>query len=330
MTGYIVGRLLWFIPTLFAVSLISFVIIQLPPGDYLTTLEAQMSSEGDYSPEVIAALRARFGLGEPWLVQYGRWMWAMIAHGDLGYSFEWRQPVSVLIGEFLALTVVVTGATLVVTWLIAIPIGVYSAVRPYSVFDYIATIFGFLGKATPNFLLALILMWWAFTQFGADVTGLFSPEFANAPWSLAKIWDLICHLWLPLIVLGTSGSASLIRQMRANVMDELHKPYVEAARAQGLPEWRVIIRYPLRVALNPFLSTIGGSLPELFSGAVTTAIVLNLPLAGPMLLRALMSQDMYLAGSYIFLLSVFTLVGTLISDLLLVIFDPRIRFEGQR
>lgn len=325
MSGYIVRRILWFIPTLWAVSVVSFVIIQLPPGDYLTTLEAQMGAEGDYAPEVIAALRARFGLDEPLWSQYLRWMWAMLAHGDLGYSFEWRQPVSVLIGEFLALTVLVTGVTLIITWLIAIPIGVYSAVRPYSLLDYVATVFGFLGKATPNFLLALVLMWWAFTTFGADVTGLFSPQYANAPWSWAKFVDLLGHLWLPVIVLGTSGAASLIRQMRANVMDELSKPYVEAARAQGLPEWRVIWRYPVRVALNPFLSTIGGSLPELFSGAVTTAIVLNLPLAGPMLLRALLSQDMYLAGSYIFLLSVFTLIGTLISDLLLVVFDPRIR-----
>lgn len=328
MTGYIIRRILWFVPTLFAVSIVSFIIIQLPPGDYLTFLEARMGSEGDYSPEVLAALRERFGFDEPMWAQYGRWMWAMLAHGDLGYSFEWRQPVSSLIGEFLALTVLVTGVTLVVTWLIAIPIGVYSAVRPYSLLDYVATVFGFLGKATPNFLLALVLMWWAFTTFGADVTGLFSPEYANAPWSWAKVMDLLAHLWLPIIVLGTSGAGSLIRQMRANVMDELSKPYVEAARAQGLPKWRVIWRYPVRVALNPFLSTIGGSLPELFSGAVTTAIVLNLPLAGPMLLRALLSQDMYLAGSYIFLLSVFTLIGTLISDLLLVVFDPRIRFEA--
>lgn len=327
MTAYIIRRILWFIPTLLAVSIVSFAIIQLPPGDYLTVLEAQMGAEGDYSPEVVERLRERFGFDQPFIVQYGKWMWAILAHGDLGYSFEWRMPVSSLIGQYMVLTVAVTVTTLVATWIIAIPIGIYSAVRPYSAFDYIATILGFIGKATPNFLLALILMWLAFSYWGVDVSGLFSPEYANAPWSWAKVGDLITHMWLPIIVLGTSGAASLIRQMRANVLDELQKPYVEAARAQGLPEWRVVLRYPVRVALNPFLSTIGTTLPELFSGAVTTAIVLNLPMAGPMLLRALISQDMYLAGSYIFLLSVFTLIGTLISDILLTLVDPRIQFD---
>ncbi|MEO9895782.1 MAG: ABC transporter permease [Paracoccaceae bacterium] len=327
MTGYIIRRILWFIPTLLAVSIVSFAIIQLPPGDYLTVLEAQMGAEGDYSPEVVERLRERFGFDQPFIVQYGKWMWAMLVHGDMGYSFEWRVPVSSLIGEYLALTVAVTGATLIATWIIALPIGIYSAVRPHSLFDYVATIIGFIGKATPNFLLALILMWLAFDYWGTDVSGLFSPEYANAPWSWAKVGDLIAHMWLPLIVLGTSGAASLIRQMRANVLDELQKPYVEAARAQGLPEWRVILRYPVRVALNPFLSTIGTTIPELFSGAVTTAIVLNLPMAGPMLLRALISQDMYLAGSFIFMLSVFTLIGTLVSDILLTLVDPRIQFD---
>lgn len=330
MLTYIAQRLLWFIPTLFAVSVVSFAIIQLPPGDYITTLAGQLAAEGEASPEALEALdrlRERFGLDQPFYVQYGKWIWAILSRGDFGYSFEWRTDVGGLIGEYMMLTVVVTGATLLTTWMIALPIGIYSAVRPYSALDYIATVFGFIGKATPNFLLALILMWGAFSWFGADVTGLFSPEFTDASWSLAKAWDLVKHLWVPLIVLGTSGAASLIRTMRANVLDELNKPYVEAARAQGLSEMRVILRYPVRVALNPFLSAIGGTLPDLFSGSVVTAVVLNLPLAGPMLLRALTSQDMYLAGSFIFLLSVLTLVGTLISDILLAVVDPRIRFD---
>lgn len=330
MIGFIIQRILWFIPTLFAVSIVSFAIIQLPPGDYITALEAANAVDSsNYTPETLKALRERFGLYDPFIVQYWRWISGIIFHGDFGYSFEYRIDVSQLIGEYLALTVVVTAATLVITWLIALPIGIISAVYPYSWIDYLASVFGFIGKATPNFLLALILMWLAFIWWDMDTTGLFSPEYANAPWSFGKVMDLISHLWLPLIVLGTSGSANLIRQMRANVMDELNKPYVEAARAQGLPEWRVILRYPVRVAFNPFLSTIGNTLPELFSGAVTTAIVLNLPLAGPMLLKALLSQDMYLAGSYIFLLSIFTLIGTLISDILLAIFDPRIEFGAK-
>lgn len=329
MLAYIVQRILWFIPTLFAVSIVSFAIIELPPGDFMTVVAAQLAEEGDTaSAAELDRLRERFGLDQPFLIQYAKWIGAILLHGDFGYSFEWRTEVTDIIGSYMVLTVLVTGATLVMTWLIALPIGIYSAVHQYSTLDTVATVFGFMGKATPNFLLALILMWLAFAYFGADVTGLFSPAYADAPWSWGKVLDLIAHMWVPLIVLGTSGAASLIRQMRANVLDELNKPYVEAARAQGLPEWRVILRYPVRVAINPFLSTIGGALPELFSGSVTTAIVLNLPLAGPMLLRALTNQDMYLAGSFIFLLSVLTLTGTLISDTLLAIFDPRIRYRA--
>lgn len=329
MLAYVIRRLFWFIPTLAAVSIVAFAIIQLPPGDFVTALQAQMVADDQLNPDVLAELRVRYGLDQPFLVQYWRWMTGIVLHGDLGYSFEFRTAVSDLISQYMLMTVVVTLLTLVTTWIIAIPIGIYSAVKPYSTVDYLATLFGFIGKATPNFMLALILMWVAFSWWGMDVTGLFSPEYANAPWSWGKVADLVAHLWVPIIVLGTSGSASLIRKMRANVMDELNKPYVEAARAQGLPEWRVVLRYPVRVAVNPFLSTIGSELPELFSGAVTTAIVLNLPMAGPMLLRALTSQDMYLAGSYIFLLSVLTLLGTLVSDILLAVFDPRIRFEAE-
>lgn len=330
MYGFIIRRLLWFIPTLLAVSIVSFAIIQLPPGDYITSLEAASAMESSsYPPELLEKLRQRFRLDQPFMVQYWYWISGIVLRGDFGYSFEYRTEVSTIIGDYMALTVMVTFFTLLATWVIALPIGILSAVHPYSLTDYLASVFGFLGKATPNFLLALILMWLAFSWWDIDATGLFSPEYLNAPWSFAKFLDMLSNLWLPLIVLGTSNSATLIRQMRANVMDELNKPYVEAARAQGLPEWRVILRYPVRVALNPFLSTIGNSLPELFSGAVTTAIVLNLPLAGPALLRALLSQDMYLAGSFIFLLSVATLVGTLMSDILLAVVDPRIEFGAK-
>ena len=242
-------------------------------------------------------------------------------------SFEWRQPVSDLIWGRMALTVTLSFATLLFTWAVAFPIGVYSAVRKYSVGDYIATTLGFIGLATPNFLLALVLMYIGVVHFGADVGGLFSNEYKNAPWSWAKVMDLVAHLWLPVIVLGTSATASLIRIMRANLLDELHRPYVDTARAKGLSEFWLIMKYPVRVALNPFISTIGWVLPNLVSGAVVTAIVLSLPTAGPLMLQALLAQDMYLAGAFVLLLSSLTVVGMLISDILLVLLDPRVKYD---
>jgi peptide/nickel transport system permease protein len=233
--------------------------------------------------------------------------------------------VADLIGDRMLMTVVLSLATLLFTWVIAIPIGIYSAVRKYSIGDYFATFLGFLGLATPDFLFALLLMWMAFVYFNASVGGLFSPQLADAPWSLAKVWDLLGHLWIPMIVLGTTGAAGLIRVMRNNLLDELNRPYVETARAKGLSETRLILKYPVRVALNPFVSTVGYALPGLVSGSIIVSVVLSLPTAGPLLLRALISQDMYLAGAYIVLLSVMTLVGTLISDILLAWLDPRIR-----
>ena len=328
MTYYILRRILWFFPVLVLTSIVSFAIIQLPPGDFLTGYIASLAQDGDtLSPAEVANLRERYGLDQSFLGQYFRWISGIVFRGDFGFSFEWRLPVWTLIGETVTLTVVLTFSTIFLTWMVALPIGILSAVRPYSIIDYVATFFGFIGKATPNFLLALILMWIFYAYFQIDATGLFSPEYASMPWSWGRVRDLISHLWIPLIVLGTSGTADLIRIMRANVLDEMSKPYVETARAQGLPEWRVVLRYPVRVALNPFLSTVGWALPQLFSGAVTTAVVLNLPIAGPLLLRALLSQDMFVAGAYILLLSVLTLIGTLISDILLAIFDPRIRME---
>jgi peptide/nickel transport system permease protein len=327
MVAFILRRALLAIPTLIFISFISFVIIQLPPGDYVTAYVAQLRQAGEYiSVAREAQLREQFGLNDPMLVQYWRWITNIVFRGEFGYSLEWNAPVSSLIWDRLGLTLAISSASLVITWIIAIPVGVYSATRQYSFFDHLFTIFGFLGKGIPDFLLALVLMWIAFAYMNLDVGGLFSPQYQNAPWSFAKLIDLLLHLWIPLIVLATGGAAGLIRVMRANMLDELGKPYVETAYAQGLSESKVVWNYPVRVALNPFISTVGWALPALFSGDIITAVVLNLPTTGPLLLQALKMQDMYLAGSFILILSVFTVIGTLISDILLAWFDPRIRY----
>ncbi|QQR37088.1 ABC transporter permease [Devosia oryziradicis] len=327
MVAFIIRRALLAIPMLIFISLISFIIIQLPPGDYVTAYAAQLRQNGEYISAVQEmAMRDRMGLNDPILVQYWRWITAIVFRGDFGYSLDWNAPVSTLIWDRLAITLALSTASLIITWLIAIPVGVYSATRQYSVLDYVFTVFGFLGKGTPDFLLALILMWIAFVYMQLDVGGLFSTQYQNAPWSWGKVIDLLQHLWIPLVVLGTGGAAGLIRVMRANMLDELGKPYVETAYAQGLSERQVVWGYPVRVALNPFISTVGWALPALFSGDVITAIVLNLPTTGPLLLQALKMQDMYLAGSFILILSVFTVIGTLLSDILLAWFDPRIRY----
>lgn len=328
MLAYLLRRLLFMIPTLIAISIVSFLIIQLPPGDYLTTLVANLAAQGDQVDAArLAALRERYGLGQPIYMQYWKWISGIVLHGDFGHSFEWNRPVSTLIWDRLGLTFVLSLSTLLFIWAVAFPTGIYSAVRKYSIGDYIATFFGFVGLAIPNFLLALVLMYVSFRYFNQSVGGLFSPHFIDAPWSWAKLWDLMAHLWVPMIVLGTAGTAGLIRIMRANLLDELHKPYVETARAKGLSEPRLLLKYPVRVALNPFVSTVGWVLPDLVSGAAIVSIVLSLPTTGPLLLRALQSQDMYLAGSFIMMLSVLTVIGTLLSDLLLAWLDPRIRFR---
>lgn len=327
MVAFILRRALLAIPTLIFISFISFVIIQLPPGDYVTAYVAQLRQSGEYISAIQEAqLREQFGLNDPMLVQYWRWISNIVLRGEFGYSLEWNAPVSSLIWDRLGLTLAISSVSLVITWLIAIPVGVYSATRQYSFFDHVFTVFGFLGKGIPDFLLALVLMWMAFAYMNLDVGGLFSPQYQNAPWSLAKVIDLLAHLWIPLVVLATGGAAGLIRVMRANMLDELGKPYVETAYAQGLSESKVVWNYPVRVALNPFISTVGWALPALFSGDIITAVVLNLPTTGPLLLQALKMQDMYLAGSFILILSVFTVIGTLISDILLAWFDPRIRY----
>lgn len=326
MLSYVGRRVLLMIPTVFVISVVAFIIIQLPPGDYLTTIVSQLQAQGDLVDQAqLAALSARYGLDQPIYVQYLKWISQIVLHGDFGMSFAWNKPVSALLAERLPLTVVIAVSTLLFTWVVAFPIGVYSAVRQYSIGDYVATTIGFLGLAIPEFLIALVLMYIGLTYFNQSVGGLFSPEFVDAAWNLGKVLDLLAHLWVPIVVLGAAGTAGLIRVLRANLLDELHKPYVIAARARGLPERRLTVKYPLRTALIPFVSTVGWVLPGLVSGEVIVAQVLSLPTVGPLLLDSLKSQDMYLAGSIILIVSVLTVIGTLISDILLAWLDPRVR-----
>ena len=327
MLGYIIKRIVLMVPTMIGISMIAFLIIQLPPGDYLTSVLAQMSDQGQTLTQAeVERLREIYGLDQSIVVQYWKWMSGILLHGDFGYSFEWGRPVSELIWSRMGFTLVVSVASLFFVWAVSLPIGIYSAVRRHSLGDHVFTFFGFLGLAIPNFILALTLMYISYKYFGQSVGGLFSPEYVGAAWSWGRFWDFLQHLWIPVVVIGTAGTASLIRILRANLTDELSKPYVVTARAKGLRERDVILRYPVRIALNPFVSAIGWVLPQLISGVTITAIVLNLPTAGPLLLRALVSQDMYLAGSFILLMGFLTLVGMLISDLLLAALDPRIRF----
>ena len=316
------------IPTLFVISFISFAIIQLPPGDYLTSLVAELQSQGETVDDALLdQLRERYGLGLPFHQQYLRWVRNIIFEGDMGQSFTWNRPVNELIWDRIGFTMLITLITTVFIWVVALPVGIYSAVNQYSIGDYIATFFGFLGLATPNFLLALVLLYLSIIYTDTSVGGLFSPEFQGVPWSWARFLDLLTHLWVPVVILGTAGTAGLIRIMRANLLDELHKPYVVTARSKGVSERRLLMRYPVRVALNPFVSTIGWTLPQLVSGSIIVSVVLNLPTTGPLLLQALQQQDMFLAGGFILVISSLTVVGTLISDILLAFLDPRIRYQ---
>jgi peptide/nickel transport system permease protein len=329
MLAYIFRRLLLAILTVWAISVLSFVIIHLPPGDYVTSYIASMSASGSAVSEGEAqALREQLGLDQPIYVQYFKWI-ALILQGNFGMAMEWSRPVLDVIGDRLTLTIVISLAAIVFTWALALPIGVFSAVRRYSLLDYIFTFIGFIGLAIPGFMLALIVMYAGFAWFGASVGGLFSPEFAEAPWSLDKVWDLVKHLPIPAVVLGISGTAQMIRIMRSNLLDELRRPYVMTARARGLAEKRVIWKYPVRVALNPFVSTIGYLLPYVVSGSIIVSLVLSLPTVGPLLLKSLIAQDMFLAGTIVLMLGVMTVIGTFISDLLLMWIDPRIRL-GRR
>ncbi len=329
MLSYIIRRIFYMIVVLLVLSVVSFFIIQLPPGDFLTAFIENMRAQGTVvSEEQILSLKKYYGLDQPMYLQYLKWLGNLL-QGDLGQSFQWNQPVTELIKERLALTVTISLISLVLTYLIAIPIGIYSATHQYSLGDYAFTVFGFMGLATPNFLLALVLMFVLYKYAGWSVGGLFSPEYVVAPWSLAKVVDLLKHLPIPLVVIGTAGTAWTIRVMRGCLLDELKKQYVITARSKGLNERSLLIKYPIRIAINPVISTIGGLLPTIISGATLTSIVISLPTIGPLLLRALRAQDMFLAGSMLMLLSALGIIGNLISDMLLVAIDPRIRFENQ-
>jgi peptide/nickel transport system permease protein len=324
--AYIIRRFLYMILLIAFTTIVSFAIIVLPPGDYLTSYVQRLESQGgDVTDEQIAALEAAYGLGEPVYVQYFRWVKGLVTEGDLGRSFAWRAPVTEVIMDRLPMTLLVSLGSTLVVYLIAIPIGIYSAVRQYSIGDYIATLIGFIGLAVPNFLLALVAGMAFYKWFGISVAGLYSPEMQSAAWSWDKFVDLLKHLPVPLIVIGIAGTAAIIRVMRATLLDELNQPYVETARAKGVSEWRLLFKYPVRVALNPIASTIGWLLPAMFSGEAITAVVLNLPTIGPVLLQSLLTEDMFLAAGIVFILTVLTLIGTFISDLALMWIDPRIR-----
>ncbi len=328
MHWFIIKRLLLLPVLLIIFSIISFALIQAPPGDFLTSYVAELAAGGTSIDQAeIDALRSRYGLDQPMYVQYGRWVGNLL-RGDLGISLEWRRPNSELIGERLLLTLVLTTFSLLFTWAVAIPIGIFSATRQYSFLDYVFTILNYIGLATPNFMLALVLMWVAFDKFGVTVTGLFSPAYIDAPWSWGRIGDLLSHVWLPMIVLGVAGTAQIARVVRANLLDELSKPYTEMARAKGLPEWRLVLKYPARVAIAPVVSTLGWYFPQLLSGGLVVSVVMSLPTIGPLLLRALIGQDMYLAGTIILIFCLLAVLGALVSDILLAVLDPRIKLEN--
>lgn len=328
MISYVFRRILIMIPTLLAISAIVFVIIELPPGDYLESYVAELQAQGENVDEAqIEHLREQYGMGDPPVVRYSNWVAGML-HGDFGFSFDYKMPVSDVLGDRLLLTILVSIATILFTWLIAFPIGIYSATHQYSWGDYGLTFIGLLGLATPNFLLALILLYFANVYFGTSIGGLMDPEYIDKPWSLDKALSVLEHLWIPVVVIGTAGTAGMIRRLRANLLDELQKQYVVTARAKGMHPFRALVKYPLRAALNFFVADIGTLLPSIISGAELVAVVLSLPTTGPLLIAALQSQDMYLAGSFLMFLATLTVVGVLVSDILLAWLDPRIRLSG--
>ena len=325
LAKYVVRRVLLVIPTVFAISILAFLIIQAPPGDFLTAYVAELRAMGDLVlPEQIEALRVRYGLDRPIHVQYLKWMGGIL-RGDLGRSLQWQRPVAELIKNRLPWSITISMVSFLFAYLVAIPIGIIAATHQYSVADYVVTFIGFIGIAIPNFLFALILLWFYFLATGNVGIGLFSTEYQMAPWSLAKLWDLIKHLWMPALIVGTAGTCYLIRIMRASLLDELQKPYVMVARAKGLKEGQVLYGYPFRIAINPIVSTVGYTLPALINGELLTSLVLGLPTIAPLFLDSLLNQDMFLAGSIVFILSVLTTLGTLVSDILLVWLDPRMK-----
>jgi peptide/nickel transport system permease protein len=330
MFYFFLRRLAVMVPTLFVISVLTFIIIQLPPGDYLSTLVSELQAQGEnVDQEKLDFLRERYGLDRPVLGQYFFWLQGML-QGDFGYSFEHNQPVVDVVGDQVFLSIIIAFTTILFTWLVAFPIGLYSATHQYSKSDHALTFIGFLGLATPNFLLALILIYFANVFFGTSIGGLMDPQYLDQPWSWDKAMSILAHLWVPVVVIGTAGTATLIRRLRANLLDELQKAYVITARSKGLSETRLLLKYPLRVALNPFIADIGNLLPQLLSSAAIVSVVLSLPTTGPLLLRALQSQDMYLAGFLLLCLALLTVIGMFLSDLALAALDPRIRLTGGR
>lgn len=327
MTNYVLQRLVYLVFLLWMVSVVTFVVIQLPPGDYLSTYISRLEQAGqDLSDEEVENLRRQYGLDLPLFARYFKWI-SQVVTGDFGFSFDWQQPVRDIIGERLALTFTIAILSAMFTYVVAIPIGIYSATHQYSVADYVVSIVGFIGLAIPNFMLALIMLYVGFKAYGLNLTGLFSPEYITAPWSLAKVGDLLLHLPIPIIVIGTGGTAGLIRVLRGTLLDELNKQYVITARSKGVGEVQLLFKYPVRVALNPIISSLAWLFPSLISGGTITAIVLGLPTAGPMLYRALITQDTFLTATLLMFVTILTVVGTTVSDILLVVVDPRIRME---
>lgn len=329
MLRYILWRIAIMVPTLILISMLVFTIIELPPGDYFESYVSELQAMGEAADLAeIDALRARYGFDKPAPIRYLHWVGGML-HGDFGYSFEYRLPVSEVVGERMWLTILVSTVTIAFTWLIAFPIGIYSATHQYSWGDYGLTFLGLVGLAVPNFMLALILMYFANIWFGLSIGHLMDERFFGEPMSWAKIGSILAHLWIPVIIIGTGGTASMIRRVRANLLDELQKQYVVTARAKGLSPFRTLMKYPFRMSLNFFISDIGSILPSIISGAEITAVVLSLETTGPMLIRALQSQDMYLAGSFLMFLAFLTVIGVLVSDIALALLDPRIRLQGR-
>lgn len=329
MYKYLLKRFSTMLLTVFVISILTFGIIQLPPGDYVTSVVNRIIAQGGSAlgPEAIERLRDIYGLNDPTWMQYLKWINRILFRGEFGYSFYYQRDALVIITERLPLTFTLSFASFIFVWIVSLPAGIYSAVKKYTLGDYIINFVGFVGLAIPSFLLALLCLFAAYRYLGMSAIGLFSQEFQNAPWSMARVADLLKHLWIPVILVGVGGTAGLIRTLRANLMDEINKPYVETARAKGLPEWKLLWKYPVRHALNPFISTMGWLLPGLISGEVIVSIVLNLPTSGPVLFNALAGQDMYVAAGFLLLLSTLTVIGTFVSDLLLAWVDPRIRFQ---
>ena len=329
MLNYLINRLITMVVTLFVISILVFIIIQLPPGDYLSTYIAELEAQGvKVADDKIKFLREQYGLDRSMVEQYFVWVTGLL-QGDLGYSFEHDKPVADVVGDRMFLTIILNAGTILFIYIVAFPIGVYTAVNQYSFGDYSLSFIGLLGLATPNFLLALILLYFANVYFGTSIGGLMDPKYIDQPWSLDKALSVLEHLWVPVFVIGTAGTAGMIRRLRANLLDELQKQYVVTGRSKGLPEGRLLRKYPLRMALNPFVADIGSLLPEVVSGSVIVSAVMSLPTTGPMLLDSLQSQDMFLAGSFLMFLAVLTVVGMLISDILLGVLDPRIRLTGR-